>query len=513
MSSTNKTSGLDLTQYIGVDIFNPLEDYNVDMGKLDTKITALSNTVPMKTIADITYYVSTTGLYTNDGLTSGTSFPTIKYAIDKIPQVVNHVITINVAAGTYPEDIVISGFSGKGSIYLIGSSTLETASNYNVLSCEIDNCSCVVEVKGLNFTSILKPSFCGNYCMNVRLFYTKAISISDTGVLIVGSKSADSNSEVYTTEVSGINNIVSYSSLANCKITAMSIMGQLSGRINMQYGGEIIGSDGKSTSGYSPNLLINGDFKVWQRGTTFNLATGGYTADRWKIYTDSSMTNVAYSAKLYCLNRLGGNGTFSAICQFIEDLSIIGKTVTMSAMIDGVVYSVTTVLGSQQSFIVKSGILEFDIGTAIYSNVNPAVNIAFLDKLDHQVSWVKLEVGSVPTPYVPRPIAEELAMCQRYFISCKKGWESTNVYQISLNDIYANFNIPEMRVVPTVNVDGSKIYVSGQNTNGITGFTIDSHGASMALISLHVVSTNNSVNVYGLQIAVDGAITLDSEIY
>ena len=38
---------------------------------------------------------------------------------------------------------------------------------------------------------------------------------------------------------------------------------------------------------YHPNLLINGDFQIWQRGTNFpNSKTGGFSADRWKTYTE-----------------------------------------------------------------------------------------------------------------------------------------------------------------------------------------------------------------------------------
>ena len=50
------------------------------------------------------------------------------------------------------------------------------------------------------------------------------------------------------------------------------------------------------------NRIINGDFNIWQRGTTVDIAsTGGvatgcantFNADRWRVYAQANMTNVA----------------------------------------------------------------------------------------------------------------------------------------------------------------------------------------------------------------------------
>ena len=56
---------------------------------------------------------------------------------------------------------------------------------------------------------------------------------------------------------------------------------------NAAAAGKYLVTDGTTASWdrESPNLLINGDFDVWQRGTTFNVVAGTniYTADRWRF--------------------------------------------------------------------------------------------------------------------------------------------------------------------------------------------------------------------------------------
>ena len=104
------------------------------------------------------------------------------------------------------------------------------------------------------------------------------------------------------------------------------------------------------------NKIINGDFGIWQRGTSFtNPSNGTYVADRWFVgyengtVTSSSVAQVAFdyssspaSDKLpisgynssYFLRRTYttlGTATLSRLDQKIEDVrAFAGQTVTIS---------------------------------------------------------------------------------------------------------------------------------------------------------------------------------------
>lgn len=84
------------------------------------------STLSSETVADITYYVRTDGNDNNAGTanTAAGAFKTIGKAVSMIPQIVNHPVNINVAAGTYAEDIIIHGFVGRGYILITGTSAI-----------------------------------------------------------------------------------------------------------------------------------------------------------------------------------------------------------------------------------------------------------------------------------------------------------------------------------------------------------------------------------------------------
>jgi hypothetical protein len=125
------------------------------------------NRTPSATTADITLYVNAaTGSDTNDGLTSGTAFKTIGAAIAKIPQIVNHVVTINLADGTYNEAIILNGIFGKGNIKIVGNSSNRNAVNVNNIY--INNTIPYVHIEYLTFTK------------------TNGEAINTTGALSVG---------------------------------------------------------------------------------------------------------------------------------------------------------------------------------------------------------------------------------------------------------------------------------------------------------------------------------------
>ncbi|OMD05764.1 hypothetical protein MKX34_10260 [Paenibacillus sp. FSL R5-0636] len=107
-------------------------------------------TTPQQTTSDLTYYVRTDGSDSNDGSdnTAAKAFKTITKAISFIPQIVNHAVTVNVAAGTYSEIITLSGYSGGGSISIQGDTV--ASSSRTVQAIAIINNSTRTALNGLN---------------------------------------------------------------------------------------------------------------------------------------------------------------------------------------------------------------------------------------------------------------------------------------------------------------------------------------------------------------------------
>ncbi|MBY9079055.1 hypothetical protein KIH86_21815 [Paenibacillus sp. HN-1] len=110
----------------------------------------LPSSAVQATTADVTYYVRTDGSDSNNGLanTAAGAFKTIGKAIAKLPPVVNHSVVINVASGTYNEDLSLKGLVGKGSVSINGDSVISTSRIVNRI--EILNCSLITSVTGFN---------------------------------------------------------------------------------------------------------------------------------------------------------------------------------------------------------------------------------------------------------------------------------------------------------------------------------------------------------------------------
>jgi hypothetical protein len=98
------------------------------------------------------------------------------------------------------------------------------------------------------------------------------------------------------------------------------------------------------------NKIINGDFGVWQRGTSFsNPSSGAYTADRYFLQHDGTGATRTISQQTftpgtapvagyegtyyfrYAISAAGTGNTYNVIKQAIEDVRVYaGQTVTMS---------------------------------------------------------------------------------------------------------------------------------------------------------------------------------------
>jgi hypothetical protein len=98
------------------------------------------------------------------------------------------------------------------------------------------------------------------------------------------------------------------------------------------------------------NKILNSDFGIWQRGTSFtNPAVNAYTADRWLVAKDGSGSTVTVSQQTftpgaapvagyegqfffrYAQSVAGTGATYNIISQRIEDVrTLAGQTVTVS---------------------------------------------------------------------------------------------------------------------------------------------------------------------------------------
>lgn len=262
----------------------------------------------------------------------------------------------------------------------------------------------------------------------------------------------------------------------------------------------------------NPNLLINGDFQVWQRGTSFSpLASGGiYSVDRWISYMETA-NNLKASKVSNGLKIQKVSSPISSIYQNIEHILPIGTKLTLSAKVDGVVKSITGLLATTKvAFICNNIEISFSgNGTSTFT-----VSLTPQDITEHIIEWVKLELGPFATPFIPRLYGEELALCKRYY----EIIEQLNVFCPNITTATLNGAFSEKRVAPTLKLLTTSFTIWCQNnpafitsSNSVLGnYQLSTRGISYADISgFTALSTNN---IYKLA-NIAPLLSADAEIY
>lgn len=271
------------------------------------------------------------------------------------------------------------------------------------------------------------------------------------------------------------------------------------------------------------NKLINGDFQVWQRGTTFTDPTGPatmYTADRWAAFRGAwtagitvTKQNVQANSSSIRVQRNSGN-TSTATMQLTQSFETIdvkklaGKTVTLqvkalkganfsavsSALTVQILYGTGTDgnLGSGFTGSTTAGTLAatltttnalFTLTAAIPANATQlAVRMSYTPDgtmgaagaADYfEVTDVQLEEGSVATSFERRPYGLELGLCQRYFVRLvdKTGNHSIgNGVAISATGMQLQrFLGVEMRIAPALVLSGAANFICINASGGTAG--------------------------------------------
>lgn len=284
----------------------------------------------------------------------------------------------------------------------------------------------------------------------------------------------------------------------------------------------------KNTS--NPNLLLNGDFRINQRGKTSYVCTKNeYTTDRWLGENGLTVTQNTNSITLLNTKTSGD----AMLQQKLEDAfsCFAGKTLCFSANINGSLHFVSATIPeatpTSATTIASKQVCDGITLQILYQNTNVlSVGILVSSEKSVVVSFAKLELGTVPTIFSPRPFAEELALCQRYFWK----WSSANRYNSSYGELAFGsltsssaglFNIilpNQMRIIPTLGYSQINHFVIRQDQlyKNITGLSIwtyngpnivvkaDSSGEFENSWTIASFRPNNTTDAY---------LTFDAEIY
>ena len=230
------------------------------------------------------------------------------------------------------------------------------------------------------------------------------------------------------------------------------------------------------------NELDNPDFRVNQRGQ--NEYSTGYTVDRWYISTDKCKAAPETNGiRLTATATLTSNT--HAFWQNNEFPLPPGKyTLSLKAAdVTGVwaarIRTVTAAGDYVDSYYtprLQAGInsVTVDLSDSEYIS---AVSIGFNKGTEAgnslKLAWVKLELGSAATPFVPPDPATELLKCQRYFTIYKHQNATSNTdkcsigvgYALTGSIVYAVLPIAAMRsgVAATVSYSGLSL-INGTDT-------------------------------------------------
>lgn len=259
---------------------------------------------------------------------------------------------------------------------------------------------------------------------------------------------------------------------------------------------------------YNPNLLINGDFTINQRGASSYTTTGtSYTCDRLVHYGANAYTLTPITTGGVTINASGGIADFA---QVIEDgaTKYGGKAMTLSISVSGTIYSVsgTPVKGTLSSFAGSFPNCKFylewtssDIFKAWF-RVTSGATVT--------INWWKLELGSIATPFVPPLTAEELPKCQRYGIPIRLHGGAN--YATSTTSILCGIPLPStLRTTPTITVSTQPTVGGNGSTYTVTNTTVNSVYSNEVILAI-TTSGITANEIYALQ---GGMAFLDAEIY
>jgi len=274
-----------------------------------------------------------------------------------------------------------------------------------------------------------------------------------------------------------------------------------------------------SIIGNNRNLLINGDMRVQQRGSSFSNVSS-YTADRWFVGNPSTMSaSIVFETSIsrYVLSMTTPTAwgsfqkieninvrhlkatdplTASVLCNKPQAQFAIGTTSSSSTN-----YPTTGVpeLGGYYRHTVTiqltpTQISEIAGGAHVYFEVNPYNYTG-----DFRFTEAQFEVSPVRTPFEQRQFGQELTLCQRYYYADAVYMQA---YQLSGQDYTVLIKHPTtMRASPTltfataaisVNVSSFQVAVVPAVNDTTKGFRPYVRATASGLVEYNATYTANA---------------------
>ena len=265
------------------------------------------------------------------------------------------------------------------------------------------------------------------------------------------------------------------------------------------------------------NLLINGGFDVWQRGTSGFTSGGIYTADRWRFDSAGSTTAVAKETanpELGNVLSASSDTVSNLVSQYIENggqylynkhhtvsfwvkadapcvASLRIRNNTTATNYEDFGYNVTTGWTKiTYTFSPYTGLSPTDVVRLyLVNNTSVATKIYF--------AQVQLEVGKVATPFEHRSYGEELALCQRYYYRASASELNGSLcagFATGSTGARGIINFPvTMRVAPT----------GIEHTGSATNYKVAYTGLAATCTAVPIFA-NASTNAAGVQFTASG---------
>ena len=300
------------------------------------------------------------------------------------------------------------------------------------------------------------------------------------------------------------------------------------------------------------NLIINGAMQVAQRGQSFTAQ--GYSLDRWyhqlsggtstttqetfalgsevagcsKYLKQATSTADNYTGLVYKVEDVKslpeGKATFSFYAKgtnpaggsYTVRLDRVSR-VSPYGSDSGPLSSTVTLTSSWQRFVYTfdvpsfSGLGTIDNTSHLYISIHQADGDTSTAAWELNLTGVQLEVGSIATPFEQRSYAEELSLCERYYVK-----HSLDAYQRydsaahadTTSRVWSTPSLPTtMRTTPTISqtgltVDGEAVVSIGSSGSGNQRLSfVFNHGSSR--------STGAQYQVYSIG---SGTVTYSSEL-